>query len=502
MRGGPCSESPSLAKLLVPVARLSLRAIYNVRVLSLVVCLVSASMAWGQNGVLIRTFANPTPHVGDNFGAWLVSLASDRVLIGAPYADVGATNGGAVYLFHTNGTMILAITNPSPAYTSLGGFVPGDGFGSALSLLGTDRVIVGSPFNNGPDVIYVGTVYLFSTNGTLLTTITNPHPTNPDKFGSAVAALGSDRIVVGATDYEEDPDIDLVGIAYLFRTNGTLLATFQNPNRNGLDRFGFSVAALGTDRVLVGTASEEIGTVYMFNTNGTLLTVFTNPVPSFVDYFGLSIAVRGTDRILIGAPLDDKGGEDAGAIYVFNTNGTLLTTITNPAPVPTDRFGERLSIVGGDRVLTASPRTDLGAMDAVGTAYILSLTGTLLVTLTNPTPAAGDLFGSHAAAIDSDHVIIGAYLENTGATDAGAAYLFSIPPSPAPPTLGILRTVTNTVVVSWPLAATNFVLQQNTNGISSLNWSNVTSATQTNGTNRIIVSSPGGVGQYYRLRAN
>jgi hypothetical protein len=472
-------------------------------VLGVVACLVSAATAWGQSGVLMRTFTNPTPQAGDNFGAWLAPLATDRVLIGAPYDDISAANGGAVYLYHTNGTIMRTLTNPSPAYTSLGGFVNGDGFGSAVAVLGSDRVIVGSPFNDGPEVIYIGTVYLFNTNGTLLTTITNPHPTNPDKFGTSVAALGSDRILVGAPDYEYDPDIDQIGIAYLFNTNGTRLATFENPNRGeDYDQFGFSIAALGTDRVLIGMASQGIGTVYLFNTNGTLLTTFTNPIPAAFDYFGLGLAVRGTDRILIGAPLDDTGGADAGAIYVFNTNGTLLTTITNPSPVSTDRFGERLSVVGTDRVLAGTPRKDVGAMDAVGTAYILSMTGTLLVTLTNPTPAAGDLFGSAVAVIDSDHVLVGARLDNAGATDAGAAYLFSVPPPPPAPTLAIRRTVTNTVVVSWPLSATNFFLQQNTNAISSLNWSNVTSGIQTNGTNRIIVSNPGGAGHFYRLRAD
>lgn len=88
-------------------------------------CLVATHVVTAQIPTLLRTFNNPTPVVGDNFGAWLAPLGSDRVLIGAPYDDTSAANGGAVYLYHTNGTLLRTITNPAPAYTSLGGFVNG-----------------------------------------------------------------------------------------------------------------------------------------------------------------------------------------------------------------------------------------------------------------------------------------------------------------------------------------------------------------------------------------
>jgi hypothetical protein len=62
---------------------------------------------------------------------------------------------------------------------------------------------------------------------------------------------------------------------------------------------------------------------------------------------------------------------------------------------------------------------------------LFSTNGTLL-TLTNPAPAAADLFGVSVAAMGSDRVVIGAYFDDAGADDAGAAYLFSIPPTGAP----------------------------------------------------------------------
>src|SRR5258706_5137923 len=48
--------------------------------------------------------------------------------------------------------------------------------------------------------------------------------------------------------------------------------------------------------------------------------------------------------------------------------------------------------------------------------------------------------------------------------------------TPGAPTLSIARTTTNTVAVSWPSPSAGFTLQQNTNGIGTVNWSNVATA--------------------------
>ena len=63
----------------------------------------------------------------------------------------------------------------------------------------------------------------------------------------------------------------------------------------------------------------------------------------------------------------------------------------------------------------------------------------------------------------------------------------------------IRRTTTNTVVVSWPSPSTRFVLQQNTNGVSSVNWSNVTAAIQDDATNKTLVVNPTGQSRFYQL---
>lgn len=71
--------------------------------------------------------------------------------------------------------------------------------------------------------------------------------------------------------------------------------------------------------------------------------------------------------------------------------------------------------------------------------------------------------------------------------------------NPPPPSLSIRRTMTNTVVISWPSPSTGFVLQQNTNRLGSVNWSNVTATVQDNGTNRFIIVNPPAGNRFYRL---
>lgn len=266
-----------------------------------------------QSPVLLRTFTNPTPEAGDYFGTSLAALGSGHLLVGVPYD--GPTNAGAVYLFHSNGSLLTTFTNPSPEAT---------------------------PWYNNPE-------------------------SDADKFGLAIAGIGDDRVLIGAPR----EGMDDTGVAYVFRTNGTLLATFHNPDQTqDYAKFGFSVAALGSDRVIVG--APNVGAAYLFRDNGTLLTAFTNPVPTTAgNYFGYCVAAVGSDRVFVGAPPTILLPTNDGAAYLFNTNGTLLTTFTNPAPAIYDSFAEHVAVLGNDRLVISSKGDDFGATNS-GAAYVFS----------------------------------------------------------------------------------------------------------------------------------
>src|SRR5262245_45907821 len=361
---------------------------------TLLVTLVT-TMSPAQTPTLLRTFNNPTPGIGDNFGRAMAALGTDRLLVGAPNDGTGGTNAGAVYLFLTNGTLLTTFTNPHPASP----YSDGDQFGSALAALGSNRVLIGAPNE--------GKVYLFTTNGGLVKTITPTNLSDRFSFGAAVTAFGNDRVLIGAPEAVFEPDtIVPPGAAYLYSTNGSLLATFSNPGPGVVFSFGFSVAVFSNDRVLIGACGYDPGAAYLFNTNGTLLMTFTNPAPSGWDYFGQSVAAAGTDRVLVGAYANDTVTTNAGAVYLFNTNGSLLLTITNPTPAAYDHFGSGMAMLGSDQVVVGAPYDDTTGLSS-GSAYVFNLNGTLLATINNPSPGFADRFGLRLAAFGNDGVIIG-----------------------------------------------------------------------------------------------
>ncbi len=71
--------------------------------------------------------------------------------------------------------------------------------------------------------------------------------------------------------------------------------------------------------------------------------------------------------------------------------------------------------------------------------------------------------------------------------------------TPGAPFLTVFRTTTNTVAVSWPSPSTDWTLQQNTNSVSSVNWSNVTSGILDNGTTKTLIANPPAGNRFYRL---
>jgi hypothetical protein len=71
--------------------------------------------------------------------------------------------------------------------------------------------------------------------------------------------------------------------------------------------------------------------------------------------------------------------------------------------------------------------------------------------------------------------------------------------SPGAPRLSIARTTTNTVAVFWPSPSSGWTLQQNTNSVSSVNWSNVTATIQDDGTTKMLIVNPPIGNRFYRL---
>ena len=179
--------------------------------------------------------------------------------------------------------------------------------------------------------------------------------------------------------------------------------------------------------VLSGISALSLSTILMPELAKSepfdLTQTFDSPTPDNPGAFGQSVAISG-DNIMIGARGSDIAGVvNAGAAYLLNSSGNLLQTFNNPLPNDFDDFGHSVAI-SGDNILIGADGDDTGAEDA-GSAYLFNSSGALLQTFNNPTPEAFEHFGE-SVAISGSNILIGAKNDNTGAPAAGSAYLFDI----------------------------------------------------------------------------
>jgi len=368
---------------------------------------------------LLQTLLNPDPAATDRFGR-SVAIHGSIVAIGAHLDDTGAVDSGAVYLFDaSSGALFQTLLNPTPAMD--------DNFGTSVGIDGS-TVVVGTPLDD-TGAANAGTAYLFDTSsGALTHTLLNPTPIAGDRFGDAVA-IDDSTVVVGSR-FDDTGAIN-AGAAYLFdASSGTLTHTLLKTTPVTVDRFGVSVAIDG-NTVVVGSLLDDAGAVdagaaYLFDaSSGAQTHVLLDPTPVTGDRFGISVGIDGS-TVVVGSQRDDTGATDAGAAYLFDaSSGALTQTLLNPTPAAGDEFGRAVAIDGSTVVVDAR-FDDTGAADA-GAAYLFDTnSGALTQTLLNPTPAANDQFGL-SVAIDGSTVVVGARNDDTGAIDAGAAYVLNLP---------------------------------------------------------------------------
>ena len=107
------------------------------------------------------------------------------------------------------------------------------------------------------------------------------------------------------------------------------------------------------------------------------------------------------------------------------------------------------------------------------------------------------------ADIVEDEVATAAGSYNATATLSSGAWLMQLAAFKAaavnPPPLRIILTATNTAVVTWPAAVTDFTLQESSN-LAALNWGNVTNAVGTVGNDNQVIVMPLFGQRYYRLK--
>ncbi len=144
--------------------------------------------------------------------------------------------------------------------------------------------------------------------------------------------------------------------------------------------------------------------------------------PGEGDQFGGSVATDG-ETLLAGAPFDDGAGHDAGAVYVFASDGdggwTQAAELWASDPTSGARFGTSAA-VEGDRFVAGAMFADL----RTGAAYVFEKdpqgAWSEVARLVALDREAGDAFGV-AVSLSGDRIAVGAVFDDG---EAGSAYLF------------------------------------------------------------------------------
>jgi len=288
-------------------------------------------------------------------------------------------------------------------------------FGRSATLVGT-RIAVGAHSDDldGPDA---GAVYLYDADtGAFEQVLHNPNPVGGHFFGGSLAAVGSDHVLVGSPN--DDTAGGNGGAAFLFDVEtGAIVRSFFNPvppsPQGGSPATGFAqeVAAWGNIVAIAHRTASGGGVVYVHDAfSGQLVATLTNPSGTG-DLFGHAIAMN-QERIAVNE-LDKL------IVHLFALDGTFQLSIPRPLPTaPSDRFGFALALthsyllIGDERQLANEP---------AGVAYVYApATGAYIRTLTAPTPSSGDNFGV-SVALRGDVAAIASFAGN------GAVHLYDVP---------------------------------------------------------------------------
>jgi hypothetical protein len=301
-----------------------------------------------------------------------VGLSRSTAIVGAPADGKAGKEAGAAYFFDADSggswTQIARVAASDAA--------AGDFFGHAVALSG-DLAIVGAPLKNGES----GAAYLFQNDGTgcwkETAKLTAADATTNQSFGWSVALRGRIAIVGAYGDKARGPR---TGAAYVFQCepfgNWKQMAKLTATDASACSSFGWSVALCG-DVAVVGAHEERsthffAGAAYVFQRKDEAswlqVAKLTASDATKGDHFGWSVATN-ERTIVIGAPLS---ANCSGAAYRFDVDpsGNWYQTakyVPNDSQ-PDDWFGVSVAISDA-AIFVGAPLNNSVASNA-GAAYV------------------------------------------------------------------------------------------------------------------------------------
>jgi len=256
-----------------------------------------------------------------------------------------------------------------------------------------------------------------------------------DQFGGSVSIDG-DYAIVGASGNSG------TGAVYIYKRDASTgvwgsVQKIQASDKATSDYFGISVSIDG-DYAIVGAFGDDsfTGAIYIYKRNistgvwGDEQKIYASDKASD-DRFGESVSING-DYAIVGARNEDTGGSNAGAAYIYKRNASTGVwgdeqKIQASDKASDDHFGGSVSI-NGDYSIVGARNEDTGGSNA-GAAYIYKRNGTTWSQqqkIQASDKATNDQFGYSVSLNDTGHAIVGAYGDDSS---TGAAYIYTAPNS-------------------------------------------------------------------------
>ena len=206
------------------------------------------------------------------------------------------------------------------------------------------------------------------------------------------------------------------------------------------DYFGYAVIK-GEKYTIVGaygedTTTNDAGSVYIYNTEKDLEIKIQASDAQTKDYFGYAVSVY-NNTLVVGAYGEDTTANDAGSVYIYDlTNFDVDSIKASEIKIQAsdvqykDYFGHAVSVYNNTLVVGAYGE-DTTANDA-GSVYIYDLTNFDVdsikaseIKIHASDAQTRDYFG-YAVSVYNNTLVVGAYGEDTTANDAGSVYIYDL----------------------------------------------------------------------------
>ena len=271
--------------------------------------------------------------------------------------------------------------------------------------------------------------------------LTSPDNVVNGSYGhsTAISGDGNYALITAKGERVEANSANGAGQGHIYVRSGsswTYQATVAASDAQYNDQMGYS-SSMSDNGVycVIGawredTGGSDSGAAYVFSRSGSTWTQQAKLVASDAaanDYFGYSCSISGDGNyIAIGAPQESSAD---GAIYIYSRSGSTWTQDQKITFSGANRLGDFQGVsLNSDGSYLAIGSYNSNSKR--GQFYVWTRSGSTWTQQQGPILASdatnGDNFGqSIQISPDSNYIVVGAPEEESGGTNAGAAYIFS-----------------------------------------------------------------------------